>query len=150
MQTKVCSKCTANKPLAEFYLNKAMHDSLDYCCKDCRKLYAREHYYINRNERLNRIRAYREERLLIDPNFDSRNTAKMNAKYPEKLKARGKARYAVSAGKLKPGNNCAVCATSLNLELHHADYNRPFDVILLCRKCHMQHHIDLREEQRNG
>ena len=46
---------------------------------------------------------------------------------------------AVRSGRLsrKP---CIRCGNAENIHAHHDNYNRPLDIIWLCRKCHDQHH----------
>jgi hypothetical protein len=61
-------------------------------------------------------------------------------KYPEKAKAVNALNHAVSTEKIirKP---CEVCG-DLKSEAHHNDYSKPFEVIWLCRK----HHIEVHKE----
>ena len=40
---KVCSACNINKPLSEFYKDKAKKDGLTYKCKECMKTYDAKH-----------------------------------------------------------------------------------------------------------
>lgn len=37
--------------------------------------------------------------------------------------------------------NCKVCGTNENIEAHHEDYTKPFDIIWLCRMHHREHHL---------
>ena len=41
MDTKVCSKRKAEKPLSEFHRSCATKDGHTYCCKSCRQIYNR-------------------------------------------------------------------------------------------------------------
>jgi hypothetical protein len=34
------------------------------------------------------------------------------------------------------GLKCEKCSSSKNLVRHHPDYNKPLEIITLCRKCH--------------
>lgn len=65
-------------------------------------------------------------------------TARWRDKFPEKLSAQQKLRYAVKTGRLerKP---CEECGNSKS-EGHHPDYSKPLEVKWLCRKCHAKEH----------
>lgn len=38
--------------------------------------------------------------------------------------------------KISKISQCAECGSKTNLHRHHPDYNKPMEVIILCRKCH--------------
>ena len=59
-------------------------------------------------------------------------------RYPEKISARKKVHWAVKTGKLvrKP----CFCGEE-KVFAHHEDYQKPLDVIWLCRKHHVEKHI---------
>lgn len=45
----------------------------------------------------------------------------------------------------KPPESCPCCgATGVQMDSHHADYAKPYDVQWFCHPCHMRHHRDLR------
>lgn len=67
------------------------------------------------------------------------SSKKTKLKYPERDKARRKLRDAVKAGKIKR-LPCEVCSTTIDIQAHHTDYSRPFDVKWLCRSHHMMLH----------
>lgn len=35
---------------------------------------------------------------------------------------------------------CEICGTTENLQRHHPDYNKPKEVIILCKNCHEKVH----------
>jgi hypothetical protein len=57
-------------------------------------------------------------------------------KYPEMGRAVAKRLYNV---KLKP--NCEVCGVGGKLEGHHPDYDKPLEVMTLCKSCHEELHV---------
>ncbi len=58
--------------------------------------------------------------------------------YPERSRAVNRVRYAVKTGKLKRPGECEVCGRQGKVDGHHEDYNKPLDVMWLCRSCHLQ------------
>ncbi len=46
--TKTCNKCKEDKPLSAFSKNKQMLDGLQYSCKECANLAARQNYHLNK------------------------------------------------------------------------------------------------------
>lgn len=43
---------------------------------------------------------------------------------------------------------CEVCKTEENVEAHHDDYFKPFDVRWLCRAHHLAHHVEIGDFKR--
>lgn len=62
-----------------------------------------------------------------------------------RARAASRANTAEKAGRI-PQEDCAGCGASTNVEKHHFDYERPEDVIWLCKNCHMGHHATIRRE----
>jgi hypothetical protein len=62
-------------------------------------------------------------------------------KYPEKSRARSKRQYNIP---LK--TSCEKCGVSEKLEGHHPDYDKPLEVITLCKDCHEFIHSKLNTE----
>jgi 5-methylcytosine-specific restriction endonuclease McrA len=49
------------------------------------------------------------------------------------------------AAKRRAGFECALCEETHHLDVHHRNYRRvgferPTDLIVLCRRCHQRHH----------
>ncbi len=49
-------------------------------------------------------------------------------------------REAVYAGRINKPAECSSCGTGGRLDGHHRDYDKPFDVVWLCRQCHANAH----------
>lgn len=71
-----------------------------------------------------------------------------NAKYPERLRARQKVRYALSVGHLVKPQVCESCQEEKHVDGHHPDYNLPLEVQWLCRQCHAALHRTLHANER--
>jgi hypothetical protein len=57
---------------------------------------------------------------------------KNNPIFRKKALARGSARWYI------PAIECLLCGSKERLERHHPDYDKPLEVIILCRDCHME------------
>jgi hypothetical protein len=65
-----------------------------------------------------------------------------DAQLRPRYEARWIAKRAIKYGRLIK-NPCEKCG-GLKVDAHHDDYSRPLDVRWLCRKHHIEHHVDLR------
>lgn len=45
---------------------------------------------------------------------------------------------------------CCCCGKKENLEFHHPNYNKPFNVMVLCKKCHLELHRALKIIAKKG
>ena len=57
----------------------------------------------------------------------------------KKRNARKIAMLAVKSGELIP-QPCAKCGTTENVQRHHANYDKPKEIVWLCKKHHMELH----------
>ncbi len=56
----------------------------------------------------------------------------------EKKQIRQAVHTAIRKGKITKRTTCQTCGIGGNLEMHHADYEKPpLEVIWLCRYCHV-------------
>jgi len=63
-----------------------------------------------------------------------------NEKNKKKIKAKQLIGSAVRRGDIIRPDNCSECDSSVRVEFHHDDYDKPLEVRALCKKCHMQWH----------
>jgi hypothetical protein len=131
---KTCSKCGETKPLDEFYRHPQMTDGRLGKCKECTKKDVKRRYDMNPEV----IAAYERKRTQTPHRkakaIEYQHTRR--TKFPEKYKARQAVANAIRDGRLVR-QPCEVCG-SLNVEAHHDDYSKPFDVRWLCFKHHRE------------
>lgn len=63
--------------------------------------------------------------------------AKHRKDFNRKQGARTKVRSAIEKYELIRPNKCEWCKTISIIEGHHVDYDKPLEVVWLCRKCHI-------------
>ena len=114
---KTCFKCGVEKEFDAFYKHPRMKDGRVNKCKECNKKDVRE----NRASKQEYYRAYDRERGYRE--YD-----------PQKAKARRAVR------KLKRPAKCTSCHAVGAVEGHHKDYDKPLDVVWLCKPCHSKVH----------
>lgn len=116
---KVCSKCGREKSVFEFRQCGKGHRRGD--CKDCCSEYEKR---IKGTSRKNRYSGWRKN-------------------HPEKRLVNSRLQMAVARGKINKPSFCQICKQPMgkvDLCGHHYDYNKPFEVIWVCRKCHSKIH----------
>lgn len=155
---KVCPNCNTEKSLDEFGKNKNTSDGLASWCKVChnerqRKWRennlekAREANRINkRNERERKgkqhFRDAYNEWYQNNKEHKREYVAKRRKEDQKKIKAQNKLNKAVQYGRVTKPEKCERCNQVADLDGHHHDYNKPLDVIWLCRSCHMKEHSE--------
>ena len=58
-----------------------------------------------------------------------------------KEKARRAVMVALYYNEIERPGACSVCRAETKVEAHHEDYDKPLDVIWMCRKCHVALHV---------
>jgi hypothetical protein len=136
MDTKTCFKCGIEKSIDEFYRHPKMKDGHAGKCKECNKIDVRENYALRREQyaAYEQVRYQRPGRRAAAAVYQRKTRAANIPAYH----AKGKVNNAIRDGKLtrKP---CKVCGLP-NAQAHHEDYSKPFDVMWLCRKHHLERH----------
>jgi len=127
MEKKTCQRCGQEKTLDEFHYRARSKDGRQAYCKDCNTAQAAEWGVDNiEKRRLYQRRTYQ--------------------RYKIKFAVKDKAHKAFARGEIewKP---CELCGCKES-EMHHEDYNKPYDVTWLCHQCHMALHAAKREAAR--
>ena len=126
---KYCPKCKTEKEENEFYYQKNGKDELSYYCKECFKKITKGWYYKNKN-----TKTYKTNK--------SEREKKYYYKYQKRVIARRKLFLFIKRGLMKK-LPCIICG-DIKSEAHHESYNKPLEVIWLCRKHHTELHIKKR------
>jgi hypothetical protein len=147
---KTCFKCGRAKNLTDFYKHPQMGDGRLNKCKECTKKDVQQNYRANidyykqyevgRANLPHRVQA-REEYAQTEAGKISGNRAKRKwvKNNPEKRNAQTQLSNAVRDGRVKK-QPCCICKSTRRIHGHHEDYSKPFDVVWLCPKHHIQWH----------
>jgi hypothetical protein len=119
MQTKICSKCKRELPLSEFHADKRKKHGVGSECRDCKKKY--------RQKNKGKLMLTQKERRI-----------KKKAELSPQVKAWNAVYYALKTGKIIKSDKCEICGRVENIQGHHADYDKPFDIVWVCQWCHSE------------
>ncbi len=147
----ICSRCGDAKLPDEFHMDKKARNGRRSRCRLCDRLAGRAWYQANRArtdaatrqwrkdhpERTREIQRAHHQRNRSDHNLA---TARYGAQYPERAAAGRAIRDAIQAGDLIRGS-CFACESTENVEGHHEDYSRPYEVMWFCCSCHKIYHL---------
>lgn len=146
---KKCSECQKTKPVTDFHWKSKKDGWRRSMCKPCCAIHRQTpEYKALHKERNRRYRLTTKGRARTrEGNTRYRKTEKFKKavqkyrdKFPERRSAQVKLQNAVAGGKVVRPDSCLVCATKCIPEGHHHDYDKPFDVIWVCKKCHTDFH----------
>lgn len=119
---KVCSRCKKCLPRSSFHKNRTTKDGLARTCKFC-KFITNKKYFSS---------AAGKKAL-------SGQTKRKWIRVKQKVYCRNLVNGYIALGKITKGA-CSVCGTHEEIEAHHEDYSKPFDIMWLCRKHHNEIH----------
>ncbi len=139
---KYCYCCKKDKYIGLFYKNNSKKDGLATECKSCKKIsnkkYSHQNYLKNkeaikqRNKKYGQTKRGKEVRKRIKKNFRKNHL--------EQCRLYKIFCNAVERGKIKRPSKCSQCSKKCKPDGHHRDYNKPLEVIWLCRQCHSNKH----------
>ena len=136
---KQCKKCLKVKTLGEFYRHSQMADGRLNKCKACTKADVRE----NRESKREYYQQYDRKRWdekgargVVSAEAKARAGKAWVERNGVKRACHVKFGNAVRDGKISRPTLCSKCGGGGEIEGHHADYSKPFDVEWLCKVCH--------------
>ena len=147
METKKCSRCGRELPIAEFNWENKAKGKRQSMCRSCFSRYNKARYASDRERFKADVRKYRA----ANPENVLETRLRTNAKFPTKQNAQKCVDAALKCGAIVRPSVCWGCGCSSEehrIEAHHHDYARPLDVIWLCTPCHRQ--MDARRRIREG
>lgn len=134
METKICGRCKAEKPVSEFYRNTQSGYGAE--CKPCHRVSNREYYKTEHGRRYKREYVKRPEvRKRIN---EKKAQYRQRPDVRIKNMARWYTNHEIRAGRLKR-EPCALCGKP-QAEAHHEDYSQPILIVWLCPDCHSNIH----------
>ena len=152
VKTKICTKCHEEKPINKFEKRKTGRDGYQTICSKC--LYQRR---INRagykQKNILLVTAWRERNPSYASDYYKKNKEYLNnyhklwnKKYKSLYKrAHHKAQRFVKKYNIKKPD-CQICGNkSLNVHMHHKNYDKPLEIVFLCKFCHARVHYGLLE-----
>lgn len=155
---KKCFKCGGVKSLDCFYKHSKMADGHLNKCKECTKRDVTEHYFDNHERMLkyNRVRSRKPEcverrkkyaaKLAEEFKADPEKKMVLNIKKKEWIKKNTvkRAAHIIVNNAVRDGRlirqPCQVCGIEKS-EAHHENYEKPLDVMWLCKKHHTETHL---------
>lgn len=139
---KRCNKCGNVKPITEFYKCRGMADGHFNQCKSCKKVYADAY----QAKHIDELRAKARERMRHPDRVKAATelTKLWAASDDRRKKCHNQVMSALKKGLINR-EPCVRCG-SKESEAHHEDYDKPLDVMWLCRICHKQRHKEIRME----
>ena len=130
---KTCSNCYEEKSSEDFYKSIINKDGLLGQCKACH----------NKN-----VNANRKNKKLLSFKQVAPHKKFWLQENKLKQKAHQDVAYAVQTGRLirQP---CERCDTTEHVVAHHEDYNKPLDVVWLCKHHHKERHLEIDRENKD-
>lgn len=138
---KKCTKCKVEKVFGEFYKNRGKPDGLMVRCIECCREYNRS---VDRKEawaNYQKTEKGKATKRKYQQSVKGRVCASgYRSKYPYKTKAHDKVKCAIRSGVLVRPDRCFLCLKVCHPHAHHCDYNKPLDIMWLCKQCHVDWH----------
>ncbi|MCP4540642.1 MAG: hypothetical protein GY832_26185 [Chloroflexi bacterium] len=151
IETKRCPKCKQDKRLDYFGTDRSRKDNKKIHCKACQAKYARSPAGRAARQRwldgggAEKLRRYQQSEKGKADHYKA--VVAHRKRNPQKAKAITAVARAVVRGKIPKATelNCLHCDEAAQ-EYHHPDYSKPLGVIPLCRQCHRDLHLQMKNK----
>ena len=132
---RFCSKCQLSFPMTTEYFARRKRDALGFMhtCKSC----VNEHCAKYRKEHKEKVVAHTRAWRANHPEKVIARRKQYREKNPKKARAHNAIKHAIAKGKII-SMPCFCCGETA--EAHHPDYDRPLDVVWLCKAHHRAAH----------
>ena len=125
---KKCNKCGIHKDTDWFSKDNSRPDKLQSWCKACRSDYCKQPKYKELK------RSYRKSdkgKEACKRSYENNKNASLSTR---------KFNNQIQSGGIAKEGLCSKCYSKYHIEAHHCDYDRPYDVMWLCKSCHVEWH----------
>lgn len=107
------------------------------------KEYQKRYYEANKEELKEKQKAYDNTKKGKESRKKSYDKYRFSEEGKRKEKARSVVNHALRDGKLTKPEVCERCECTSKVEGHHEDYDKPLEVLWLCKQCHEDtHHLN--------
>ena len=148
MSNYCCRKCGTALNIATNWSEHRKH-KCDYICDNCLKICKQQHYSKHKKEYKVKHRDYyvqnkdsvkhkvkKYQQSVSGKKVLKKCVLKYRKANQNKLNARCQLNRAVVNGVVSRPDICEVCKQRKKIEAHHPDYNKPLEVVWVCRSCH--------------
>ena len=140
-----CTKCLSMKEYTHFYKTNGSSIWYRWVCKECCKVQRENDKENIHNKMKEYYLNHKEERRKYNKEYREKNKDKLkiydNDKRSKKwyVKIHNKTISFVRKNKIKL-TLCSICGSCNKIELHHPDYNKRYEVVVVCNSCHKEIH----------
>lgn len=156
LKTKTCIKCDKTLSIENFEKHSGARDGHRNVCHSCR--YAARTRLPSFEKRKSRAvdasRKWRENNPNYMKTYCKTNRARIRKyqinweknnqeRYYITRRARQKANFYIVSNNISRKERCQYCGNVEKTQMHHYDYEKFYEVVFLCQKCHARVHANL-------
>ena len=135
---KICIVCKTDKDLNEYYSDNIKKDKKKNVCKECYDSQVSQYRKTEKSKKIRKVmskRYYSSDKGKLKIAEQSKRYNKLNGRCNKIIY------NAIKENKILKGI-CMVCKEA-KTDAHHENYNKPLEVLWLCRKHHKQLHASM-------
>lgn len=130
-----CTMCLITRPTSEFSPHPRTLDGVRSRCKVCATKVAHQKRWADVKDARAKDRMKRPTERERDAR--RRYSKAYKKKHPERIRAASKLHRLKQSGRIEAPASCQACGCVESvLDMHHVDYDRPLDVMWVCKPCH--------------